>query len=714
MQCLGDGLCRTSKDEVLGLGADANTHCAAEDFHYTTQWCSLRGVYEEQRPACAPRSDVPACNSHGTCVSSTHAQTGIVLSYRTPTMAVYGGACLVLLTEEGHVLQVPWPSQPGASCGDAEGARVAGQFTGDMDDTFTQLLKVGQDAIAVTAAGEVWTIFTAFASVDMVPFRWELDYAALAAANERFVALSGSGVYPLAIFGHTVYAILSDGSGTTSAIATIPAHLDPLPHVIGSMNYMAVATQSGDWWYFYSHGAPWTSAFCCDFHPSNRNLLPVNSIGPGIRVLALSFHQHTPYALTTGGIVRKWAQADLQWGQLAFGSTTYATALGTDFARIGWASTPDAAPSVFIPNVPTLVVPLETPVIEISDDGGNSAGAMRTDGVVVLWGTPATATPYEFDVAASTSLKPMGAQPMARRFFTIVSGVAEDTTEHASQLLGSMLVVANPDESLLVGQACACDTGWAGAFCTTQTACLDGAATGAACTSGLTPGPRINPTLDLVLQPANADPAASSLPETQGAGAGAGAGAAGHVRLVGTPPSLQARTESTRVHVLRQREVDLDTASVFLRVSGATDVEARRYTPARAEYLCYRAHRAGRVMAAADVGTMRPMDLQAVVRELDAPSSGPVPTDGMFWVRKDAPGGGWAYAAVDKTLTEVRAYMDEEPTVVANLVCAYDHDVPLGVAPTLDAYYRCKLPQWFCELWATASSLQYCGWMGVA
>lgn len=696
MQCVARGLCRTSKAAASGLDPDANPHCRVEDFQYTTQWCAATEGSQDVAEPCSPRADVPPCNGHGTCVS--HLSVGADQSVRAPqlpTLAVFDGVCIVALDEAGNVVMAPWPGDPQATCGANEGVRAAGHFTGDPEDKFTHLLRSWSHVLAATASGEVWTIDHYWA--DITPWRWDIDYAAHAAAGDRLVAVFRSGAAFMALVGRTVYYA---GDGPVAVAATLPVHMEPTG-VVGSSLYAAVSTRSGDWWYFYSYAAPWTSDYCCIFDSQNANLLPVATFGSGVRAVYVTFDNHQPYALTTGGLMLKWDSQASEWAALlTISGTRRASLFGPDYARVTWTSADAGTKVATLATRGSYAIPSNRTVVEFSVDG---SGILRDDGVVVAWVGSSDETPVAYDMEASTGRKPMGALSMPSRFYTIASGMAEDATVRESDVLGSLLVVDNTGQDLVGAQTCMCDKGWAGSFCTVQTDCPDPAATGASCTSGLFPGPTANPVLDLLLSAPSADPAAAGE-----------AGEATHVRPIGAAPSLQSRTESTRVHVLRQREVELDTSAVFLRVSGVTHVEARRYTPARAEYLCYRAHREGRILAEEDLHTLRPADLQALARELDYPTSEPAPADGLFWVRGAAAEGGWAYTAADKTMAAVRTYDDTEPTVVANVVCAFDHDALLASPPGVDSYHRCKLPAWFCALWTGSSSLAYCGWMGVA
>lgn len=697
--CKPLGLCRVTKHTLLGLepNAEPNAFCAMEDSFYSTAWCTA-DEGEEAAPllACSPRADVPPCNGHGTCVSPASAEVGsAIVQYRVPTMAINPPSCIYMLTETGNVMEIAWPDQEGATCGDNEGVRSAGHFTGDDTDRFTHLIRANSELVVATERGEVWTIESSYA---FTTGKWEdIPYAAHAAAGDKVLGLAKKYSTPYALIGRVLYALKSDNLQATVVVA-LPETLIPL-YMIEGTQYFSIATQSGDWWLQYINSG---TALCCNVHESHANLIPVESFGDGHRAVYITTELHTPMALLTSGVYTRWDDEAREWSTHGeWGQNALGYYVGPSDALLFWFEGNKDTAQHF--GGRALDLAADKRVVDAAASTNNDFIALHEDGTFTIWGDAVPSEIVDFDPKAITGLTTMAAHPMATRFYTTVvvldMGAGGAGSATASSVLGASVVVANPHTTLEVVQTCMCDTGWAGAFCTVPLHCNANAdrLSDVACLSGLAPGEGYNPSLDLVLA---------------SAGASGTAAAPGHVRPLATPPPLPSRVADTRVHVLRQREVHLDLTTSYLRITGTTDVDARRYTPARAEYLCYRAHRAGRLLHTLDIASLRPADLQALARELDNPTSGPPTSDGLFWVRGDGTSGGYAYTAHNKALQSVRTYVDAEPTVVANVVCAYDEDTLLDTPPTVDAYARCKLPAWFCHLWETTSALSYCGWMG--
>lgn len=686
LQCKPKGLCRTLKSAVLGLDNDPNAYCMVEDFQYTTSWCGAEGGSTEVLEPCSPRADTPPCNGRGTCISGTLEGTDtLVVEPRSSTLAVFATKCVLLLTEDGAVVHAPWPGSPDSICGPNAGLRPAEHFTGNPDDTFVRLVAHSYYAIAATQSGDIWTLFYRY-NTDTDPVQWDMPEPPNPTDTLVDIATSSDRYY--ALVGNTLY-VAAGGVWTASVVATLPPNLDPL-YMIGSDYYLAVATRSGDWWYTVSVAGFTITNPCCAFGPT-ANILPAGSFGAGVRALYVSFDYHDPVALTTAGVLLVWDKDTFEWKEPLYTSTMLASLLGRNGARYEWLSaTPDNKRVIM--QMQSAMYPGDAPrpqLVELATDYSYGGGAFAEDGTLLLWTTNGVEQVY--DVHAALGVRPMAPQLMSERFFVQalanqgLSGVHTEST-----VLGPLVVV----DSVQTESVCACDTGWTGTYCTVPLTCDESAGVQAACAAGWVPGTPANPMLDTVVQP----------PGTEVVGAHTS------VRDIGTAPPLSMRQATTRVHVLRQRDVEYNTATVSLRVSGVTTAESRRYTPARAEYLCYRAHTTGRLVTDQDLHTLRSVDREALVQALLADDE---TDDTLFWTRQVGVSGGWAYAARDPSTTVVRMYMDEEPTVVGNVVCAYDNDPGLDVPPTTDAYARCKIPAWFCTLWGTASSLSYCSWLGV-
>lgn len=705
--CMSVQRCLKSKTDVLGMDPDTNLMCAFDAYHHIVAPCTE----EEQgdRDGCMGSKNGEPCSGHGTCITQVESSSmrldefGVVfLENWSPDLL-----CVAFLVQDNTVRFMDIPGETG-ECTAKHLHYGPEELFGDASKTLFKLYTQFSRNLWVESADGDFAVVgfttsppTVVPSTDTDAFNLPCDDMLVGGSYN-----SGFGLCPRTGQLYRL-ASVSDGYNTWNVhyTMTLPEGT-PVELWVSDQYDMVVRMESGRF------------AFQRTNSPKTITLSGTNYIDPdfiaGETLVANSARAWTHEYVTASG---QWyyynyynydellhprgadrVVTSVQRNRcIVYHSDTHSSVVHTPSMSLYWELIASSTTTLYTQI--RAVVGDATKFVDVHEVKYSKYLVMLDTGrflYVESGGLFGVIDPLdEFGVEAQLQL-----EPSKRRKHASAGGGGEE---------GSIVSRLGPsiqlDDSGLDRAMCMCNAGFTGQWCEVRREC-DQVVGSFGCISGMSPA--ASTTMDVMASPLN-----TSLVES---------GALG-IRPLGIPPGPSTRRASTRVVVIRQRDVELDIQGPLdAEVSGIRLTNSRMYTPVRAESLCRRAHPTARLIHHVDLSTMSPDDYAMMVEELASPSDGgAVPIDAFFWVRDTLPDGSWTYGAYGASLAAVKTYNDAFPSMVGNVVCAFDYNPALkGMGlhgryfhtRNLDVFVDCKVSSWECATWRSASGLVSCSPLG--